>query len=605
MPVLCLLALVVVAASVVPASAMTLAKSGQTACTIVTSRQSTAPEKTAAKELQSYLRQVTGAEFPIKLDSDVAPGARRILVGQSAQVKKLLPDVDWKSLSYDGILIRTVGDDLILAGGRPRGTFYAVYTFLEDTVGCRWWTSTETRIPRLGNLEIGELNTQFTPKMNYREAYYTDTNENPLFALKLKLNGRHYNIPKEYGGHRDFIGWVHTFHLWIPPKKYFDKHPEWFSMVGGKRVGDKAQLCLTNMELVDEMARVCCEAIKKDPSLGMVSVSQNDWVGKCECEKCKAIEDREGSPSGPIVYFVNAVAEKIEKQYPEVLVETLAYLYSRKPPATIKPRDNVLIRLCSIDCNFAQPYNTEANKAFRDDILKWASISKNLCIWDYVTNFGNSIPPQANMRIIAPNLRFFQENHAIGIFEQGDAECSVGDFVRYRTWMLGHLIWDPYQDENKLKMEFLNGYYGAAGPYISRYFDVIHDAVARDNAAFGCIHGNINFWNLDDLTQAKRLLDKAEKAVSGDPELLTRVQRDRMPLDLMWLQRYNELKQTAVTNNVPFEGPADPVAASRDFIRRVKLWKVKGIGCGQTGDVLVKGLEAAFPSAAAKSEEGK
>jgi hypothetical protein len=409
-----------------------------------------------------------------------------------------------------------------------------------------------------------------------------------------------YRIPESYGGHREIIGWCHTWYNLIPPQKYFKDHPEWFSMVGGKRVDKNAQLCLTNQELVEEMARVCITEIKKNPTAGIISVSQMDWVGKCECDKCRAVEEEEGSPSGPIIRFVNAVAERVEKECPDTLVETLAYLYSRKPPLKTKPRDNVVVRLCSIDCNFAEPYDSESNKAFRDDLAKWASISKNLFIWDYVTNFGNSIPPQANMRILAPNLRLFERSNVMGIFEQGDCECTVGDFVLYRAWLLAHLMWDPSQDENKLKKEFLNGYYGAAGPYISHYFDVIHDAVARNHAAFGCIHGNIGFWNLDDLTQAKRLLDKAEKAVAGNEVLLTRVRRDRMSLDMMWLQRYAELKQTAETQKAPFEGPQDPVAASEDFIARLKRWNAKGFGCGQNIDILINGLRAAFPPAGEK-----
>src|SRR2546430_13600741 len=34
--------------------------------------------------------------------------------------------------SHEGIVMKTVGETLILAGGRPRGTLYAVDAFLED-----------------------------------------------------------------------------------------------------------------------------------------------------------------------------------------------------------------------------------------------------------------------------------------------------------------------------------------------------------------------------------------------------------------------------------------------------------------------------------------
>ncbi len=220
---------------------LTLAENGRTNYSIVVASglSSDDPEITAARELKNYLKQVTGAEFSIISEQAAAGKAYKILIGQSKSVKRLLPDINWDALGHDGIIIRTVGDSLILAGGKPRGTIYAVYTFLEDIVGIRWWTSTESYVPTKKTLRISKLNTVYVPKILYREAFYEDTNANPLFAVKLKLNGHFTLIPKEYGGHYSILGWCHTFYSLLPPAIYFAKHPEWYSEINGKRIIDK------------------------------------------------------------------------------------------------------------------------------------------------------------------------------------------------------------------------------------------------------------------------------------------------------------------------------------------------------------------------------
>ncbi|MBM3501841.1 MAG: hypothetical protein FJX74_24570, partial [Armatimonadetes bacterium] len=124
-------------------AALTLAREGRTDYRIVLCDDPIPAEETAARELAEHLKLVTGAEFPI---GGSAPG-KAILVGGPAE------GVDMASLKHDGIVMKTRGDALVLTGGRPRGTLYAVYTFLEDVVGIRWWTAGERFIPQRPTLE--------------------------------------------------------------------------------------------------------------------------------------------------------------------------------------------------------------------------------------------------------------------------------------------------------------------------------------------------------------------------------------------------------------------------------------------------------------------
>jgi len=557
------------------AAAMTLTTNGKSDYTIVVAADAIPPEQTAARELHDYLLTVTGADLPVKTVARAQSASKKIVVGPNALLRRAMPDLDLKSLGRDGIVMCTRGNDLFLAGGRPRGTLYAVYTFLEDIVGVRWWSSTESTIPKNPTLTIPALDTIYVPKLRYREAFYRDA-FNGVFAARLKLNGHFERIPPEYGGHYTILGWCHTFYQLIPPAKYFADHPEWFSERNGRRTADHAQICLTNEAVRRELTKNALEWIRRNPDAGIISISQNDWGGRCRCDACKALEEKEGSPSGPLLHFVNAVAADIEKEFPDVLVETLAYNYTRRPPRHVRPRRNVIIRLCSIECSFSQPLATgDQNKKFRKDMKAWSAIAPKLYVWDYVTNFHNSILPHPNLRVLAPNIRFFVEHNAIGLFEQGDAYSTCGDFVEMRAWLLAHLMWDPSRDEHKLISEFLRGYYGPAAKPLQAYLDLINDAAEQSGVYLRCFMPDTSGWfHLNQIVTANQLFDKAEELVKDDPVLLRRVQRARMPLDNVWLKRYGELRVAAARQGIPFPGPKDIVAFARRFIARAHQFNV-------------------------------
>ena len=106
-------------------------------------------------------------------------------------------------------------------------------------------------------------------------------------------------------------------------EKYFKEHPEWYSLIGGKRTHHHGQLCLTSEAMRRELTDNALALLRRSPGAGIISISQNDCQGNCQCEKCKAVDEEEGAPSGLMIRFVNAVAEQIEKEFPnDSLVRT-------------------------------------------------------------------------------------------------------------------------------------------------------------------------------------------------------------------------------------------------------------------------------------------
>ncbi len=551
---------------------LTFAAGGRTDYVIYLAPDAPPADVTAADELAGHLEAVTGASFAIVREEPDGPAIR---LGSAAGV-----EVD--RLGHDGIVMRTSGRDLLLAGRPPRGTLYAVYTFLEELVGVRWWSSSEATIPRRERLVIGPLAVEYAPPLRVREAFYRDAQEG-IYSARLKLNGHFHRVPAEYGGHYSILGWCHTFYQLLPPDQYFAEHPEWYSERGGERSVDGGQLCLTNDAMREELTRRALEWIRREPEAGMISISQNDWHGACQCAACQAVVAEEGSESGPLIRFVNAVAEAIEAEYPDFLVETLAYQYTRSAPRVTHPRDNVVVRLCSIECSFSQPLETgEQNEPFARDMTAWSAVAPKLYVWNYVTNFAAALLPHPNLTALAPDIRSFVNHHTIGLFEQGDAYCLAGDFVRLRAWLLAHLMWDPTRDEQALLDEFLRGYYGAAAPHLRAYLDLREQAVRGAGYYLRCYHNDTAGWlDLAAMNRAEELFAAAQAAVADDEALSARVDRERLSLDLAWLTRYDALRREARAAGVPFGGPADPVAAVRDFLERCERYEVDHYGEGR------------------------
>jgi hypothetical protein len=561
-----------------------IAENGLAKAVIVIAPDAPEPEQHAATELAYYLQQITGAKFEIV--SSCAAGTSRLLVGPKA-AKLACPDFSTDGLGAEGIVNLTVGSDLILAGGYPRGTLYAVYTFLEDQLGCRWWSSTESTIPKRPTLNVGNLNIRYVPPLEYREPYWFDAFDGD-WAVRNKCNGHAERLDTKRGNKHVYEGFVHTFYPLIPPEKYFKDHPGWFSEIKGKRTYEHAQLCLTNEEMRKELVKNLKERLRKNPAATIASVSQNDWHGNCQCSLCSAIEKEEGSPAGLLLRFINAVAADIEQEFPQVAISTLAYQYTREPPKQTKPRHNVIVQLCSIECSFSKPLADERNKKFRDDIIGWSNICNRLYIWDYTTNFRHHIMPHPNLRVLGPNVKFFADHNVKGIFEQGAYGTAGAEMAELRAWVLAKLLWNPALDGQMLIDEFIEGYYGPAGggfdqsglrppaaPHIEEYLKVTHDAVETSGDWLGCFSEHTaKFLSFETLSKGWGHLKAAEAAVQNDPNLLFRVQVAQLPVMYTFMVRWDEMREKAQAAGADWPMP-DSIQETYD--RFVQIAKKKNV----------------------------
>jgi hypothetical protein len=379
---LLVLSFLLLARPLIAATGFTLSGKDKKPCTIVIASNAPPSERYAAEELQRYLERITTVKLPI-VDDSVRPTSREILLGDNGHLRKLGLKIDTSKFGPEDFALRSARNKLIIAGGRPRGTLYGVYTLLEENLGVRWFTPELEVVPQTNRIVLPSFEQTHVPPLEYREIFWTEMMRDADFAARHRLNGEHYGLSEKHGGRAVvYFPFVHSLENLVPPD-LFNEHPEYFPLINGKRVNGYVQRCLSNPDVLKLALAAVRKWLQEHPEATIISVSQNDNTKWCRCDKCKALDDQEGSPAASLIQFVNAVAENIENDYPNIRIDTLAYQYTRKPPKTLRPRHNVIIRLCSIECCFAHPLATcesNENRRFREDILAWQPVALKLYI---------------------------------------------------------------------------------------------------------------------------------------------------------------------------------------------------------------------------------
>jgi hypothetical protein len=484
-----------------------------------------ASEQCAAQELQLWIKEISGAELPIQSLNQPFDGPQ-IVVGFNAFVKTKTEATQPAELD-ESFRYCNVGQDILIYGGSQRGTMYGVMSFLENELGCRFYTPTVHVIPKRDELIFNHFDHLEAPGVRVRNDFYYEAFD-PTWAARNKMNGS-MNERKQPGGVEAYWS-VHTFYPLIPPAEFFGKHPEYYSLIDGKRTYDRAQLCLSNPEVLQIMIERIKKRMRESPDNLIYDVSQNDWYNPCQCDKCQAIVQREGGESGINIWFVNQVAEAVEKEFPTKFIGTLAYQYTRTPPKSIRPRNNVVVRLCSIECCFAHDFKScPKNQSFLQDLKGWSTLAPHMYIWDYVVNFSHYIMPYPNFKVLQPNIKTFQENNAIGIMEQAAYQSRGGEFAELKAYLISKLLWNPECNVNEVVNDFMYGYYGRSGKYIRQYYDLIQGQITTNTHIHLGLKPDDPIFAGDFVQQASKLFKEAEK-VADNADILRRVEMASLPL---------------------------------------------------------------------------
>lgn len=499
---------------------------------IFISDSASAPEKYAAEALKHYLYRVTGCRLPVTHRAD--PQGKYIYIGFREAPASLIAGIDPSGFGGEEYLVRSDGRHLLIAGGQPRGTLYGVTGYLSDHLGCRWYTKDVEKMPERKYIPLPNRDDRQQPAFEYREAWYHEAYD-PEWALHNRLNPSIVPIPDSMGGSFISYPFVHTFYQLVSPEKYFKQHPEYFSEVNGKRVEKDAQLCLTNPAVVKIATETVLDWVKSHPEASIFAIDQNDGYGYCECKNCKALDDAEGSHAGTLLHFVNQVAAAVAEIYPDIKLQTLAYAYTEIPPKTIRPADNITIRLCHYNyCSAHKIGGCPSHKPFIERLEQWRAIAKRITVWDYFTDFNHYLLPFPNFEAVKNDVKFYADHQVKGLFAQGSNMPSEGgsEFSTLRAWVFAQLMWNPEQNGQELIEEFVKAVYGKASPFVSEYLRLLQDQVKPDSVYFSIYAdpGEVNYLSPYTLNKADSLFALALQASEKDERLLKRVELAYLPV---------------------------------------------------------------------------
>ncbi len=507
---LCLLSMVTI---VQGKERITLVNQGKTDYVIQADANDPVLQK-AAGVINTFTKESTGVDFAIQTKGE----ATHAIILEKSPITNMFPEGSYS--------IQAVGKNIYIKGS-GKGVLFAAYRYVRDIIGGRkWYVGKEnTYVPKLTFLAVdSDLKIYSKPNFQFREVYFPVE----LDQEYMDWYGLH-NLEERWGD------WGHTFSKILPPSVYFKEHPEYYSLYDGKR--QPIQLCLSNEDVFNLTVAYFKRRISENPTAIYWSIAANDDIGSCTCDRCQAIDKREGGAQGSLIHFVNRVAA----QFPDKKFTTLAYLESANAPTHLKVTDNVSVILSNIDAFRKNDIGSEPSAAtFRRQLGAWKAKAKHVFVWDYLTQFTNYLAPFPIQGTMQESLQYLKTQGVEGVFLQGGG-ATYSDMAELNAYILANLAWDTTLSEEQLTNEFIEGYYSKAGPFIKAYLAERRNHLPGPSSALS-IYGNPidnrhDFLSPEAMDKYSTLLEKAEIASEGNPLLESRVRRIGLGLDYTYLQQ--------------------------------------------------------------------
>lgn len=464
----------------------------------------------AANELQKYVKNATGLTLKIVNAPDENPN---IIIGQGSYITDLLKDANTSRLAADGYRLKTAGNDLIIAGGNNKGPLFAVYTFLENYLGYRLYAPGVMKTPNIREIKIASVDLTENPQLVFRDVFYNPAFDS-LYADWHKLTPARTTYSSAFGI------WSHTTFDIMPPARYFKDHPDYYIL---DKKGQPAQINFGNTEVYNIVLGWLNAKIKSQTQYDYWSVGQEDNSTYCNTAECQKIIAQTGSPAGPVILFTN----KIAQFFPRKTISTLAYSFSRKPPANVTLANNLNIMFCANIKNYVSAYTGPDHADMRSDLDGWLKLTKNIFVWDYIIDYSALESIYPNLLSLKPNLKFFINKGANGYYAQGNF-YEDGEFAELRTYLMAKLLWNPDIDDKRVIDDFLAGFYGNAAPYMKQYIL----ATSAD------LTGGPDKLTDDLIGKYNSLLQKAEASVKSQSVYYNRVRKAELPLTYSAINYY-------------------------------------------------------------------
>lgn len=593
------------------------------------------PEKTdvyidfAVKTLVGAIKESTGVQL------DVVNNATEnfISLGNTCALKKLNPEIKY---GRDGYCVIEKDGNLYLFGQSEYGPIWATYDFLERTVGYKFYTIEDIIIEKRSEIDISGLNVCYTPTFSNRTSGFGLCRTNLEYATGLKAYA-YYG--QKLDGKFFWGSWVHNHvQVFLPPKKYYKDHPEWYVQEERyktedveKMRPDRMQLCLSNMEMRDEFAKNLIETIKGRPDSSYFVIGHEDNYIFCDCENCKKVIEKIGT-SGLHMQFLNDMARRVEEwrqqNAPEremITVCGLAYELDTTFPPPVKfekgeyvPVDPSVVaekNLLMIFAPMSTPEHSrsvlyEKNRNLLDILNKWKKVCHRYGAYTYYGSFRRAFEFVDGFTRLKEDIEFFKDLGVEYYFVESPSRKGAISLQAMTLYVLTQLEWNKDLDPDELRKEFCEVYYKAASPFIEKYYQYLMDYYAKTRKRIEYLTGKDycygmcftdtvpqGFWELNAVYDAWLILEDADKAIDefgyNDPALIEklhdRIELERMTLLYIQLEYFNKdmcnYDELRTINTFPKEKVLE---LCDRFERDVKKFELKFINGDGTPDEIIQ-----------------
>ena len=333
---------------------------------------------------------------------------------------------------------------------------------------------------------------------------------------------------------------------------------EWQKKVKSIRLWNNGQACYTKPETLELAAQTLENKYINTATGPYLMVGITDGKGSCDCEDCKAATNTYGNAAGVQMVFMNKLANKLEEYMKangiekQITLVAFAYYAFREPPVKLAngeytpvhpdvvPKNDGQVRIgimyTPIEACYTHPITDETetcekNATIAAEMKAWASLTTNLMMYSYGTNFQAYKYHFNNWSHIGDSIRFYEKLGLKYYFEQACAQNGISLMSSMRAYVRSKLAWNSAYDTQDLIDEFIEHYYGDGAEGVKQYFDAVMEnferiytlAETEDQDIYYSRIMSADYWTRPLLLQLESYLEKADYAVdlgsSGDKDV--------------------------------------------------------------------------------------
>jgi len=415
----------------------------------------------------------------------------------------------------DGFAVRQKGSRIYILGSEARGILNGVYDFLEENAGVLW-----TRSKELGTL-YDPLPTVTATRTNYAEkspiplrGWLTlgmgengDGGSDQATDVMLARNKN--NIKMSDSSNR--LLWDrfartgltpvmlgHNLAFWLPNDEYFAEHPDYYNMKDGKYIplSDSTQINFYHPEVPGVIAAKAKKLIASR-NIDYIGIGINDNSSFDQGELSRqpfttedgvVVQPEDPAYRSTVFFsFLNNVAREIHADYPDVKIVSYAYTFTDTPPK-VDLEDNIVLVYAPLYEDAREPLNTSntsnPNYAYNEKLRGWAEKTKNILVYNYYGSFPSDAYERPIAAKVQADLQYYRELGILGVLPEGtvDAGNDAWGINALQYWLFNKLFWNPDEDIEVLKTQFINKAYGAAAEPMRRYYDLIEQGWNYDRS---------------------------------------------------------------------------------------------------------------------------